>query len=100
MQTKIELDDCVVATSEQVSVDLADEVVILNVRHGEYYGLNAVGARIWALIQQPSTVQAVRDALLEEYPDAGEERCTRDMLALLDQLAEADLISILPPAKG
>jgi hypothetical protein len=55
--------------------------------------LDAVGARIWELIQDPRTVNEIRDALLEEY-DVEMERCERDLLAFLDQLAAETLIEV------
>ena len=83
----------VVATKDQASADLAGEAVILNLESGVYYGLDAVGARIWNLIQEPRTVNEIRDALLEEY-EVEPDRCERDIVALLEQLADAGLIEI------
>lgn len=83
----------VVATQEQVSSDLAGEAVILNLKNGMYYGLDAVGARIWTLIQQPQSVAALRDTIVAEY-DVEAERCERDILTLLTNLAAAQLIEI------
>jgi hypothetical protein len=58
-----------------------------------YYGLDAVGARVWSLIQQPRTVQSVREALLSEY-DVEPDRCERDLLALLNQFLAEGLIEV------
>ena len=81
----------VVAAKEQVSCNLAEEAVILNLKAGVYYGLNPVGARIWNLIQEPRTVDEIRDAILEEY-DVDPDRCERDLLVLLRDLAAKELI--------
>ena len=75
-------DPVVVATRQQISCDLADEVAILNLESGVYDGLDAVGALIWNLIQQPRTMGALRDALLDEY-DVDPERCEGDLRAFL-----------------
>lgn len=83
----------VVAIKDQVSADLAGEAVILNLKSGVYYGLNEVGARIWELIQEPRTVAAIRDTLLEEY-EIDRDGCDRDLLALLQELATAELIEV------
>jgi coenzyme PQQ synthesis protein D (PqqD) len=83
----------VVVASEQVSCRLAEEAVILSLKAGVYYGLNPVGARIWELIQHPTTVTRVRDAIVGEY-DVGPERCEREVLALLGDLAARELIEI------
>ena len=83
----------VVAVKDQVSADLAGEAAILNLKSGVYYGLNAVGARIWQLIQEPMTVTTIRDTLLEEY-EVESDSCERDLLALLQDLAIAGLIEV------
>jgi hypothetical protein len=63
------------------------------VKSGIYYGLNPIGTRIWKLIQEPRTVPEVCDVLLEEY-EVEPERCQRDVLALLQELASKGLIEI------
>ena len=92
MKFSITLDSVVSPVQEQVSCELSDEVVILNMRNGEYFGLNPVGARIWELLQSQVSVQEILDRLLEEYPDVDRETCTEDLLGLLDDLAAAELI--------
>jgi hypothetical protein len=86
-------DSTVVAAKDQVSSDLGGEVAILDLKAGVYYGLDAVGARIWSLIQEPRTVNEIRDILLEEY-EVEPERCERDLLVLLQRLAEEGLIEV------
>ncbi len=83
----------VVAAEGQVSSDLGGEVVILDLEAGVYYGLDEVGARIWSLIQEPRSVDEVRDILLEEY-EVEPERCQHDLIALLQRLAEEGLVKV------
>jgi hypothetical protein len=82
-----------VAVKDQVSSDLGGEVAILDLKAGVYYGLDAVGARIWSLIQEPRTVNEIRDILLEEY-EVEPERCERDLLVLLQRLADEGIIEV------
>jgi len=83
----------VVAAEGQVSSDLGGEVAILELEAGVYYGLDEVGARIWSLIQEPRSVDEVRDILLEEY-EVEPERCQHDLIALLQRLAEEGLVKV------
>ena len=83
----------VVAAEGQVACDLAGEAAILDIQSGMYYGLNAVGARIWQLIQEPRSVNEVLDTVLGEY-DVEPDRCERDLLALLQELAAKGLIEV------
>ncbi|AOY82355.1 PqqD family peptide modification chaperone [Moorena producens JHB] len=83
----------VVATQEQLSSDLGGEAIILDMKSGVYYGLNTVGSSIWNLIQEPKTVDEIRDALLAEY-EVEPEKCDRDLLALLQEFAAVGLIEV------
>jgi len=81
------------ARQEQVSCDLGDEAVVLNLEDGAYYGLNEVAARVWKLVQEPRTVVEIRDSLLEVY-EVNIDSCTQDLLILIAQLQEWKLIEI------
>jgi hypothetical protein len=81
----------VVATKDQVSSDLGSDVAILHLKAGTYYGLDAVGARVWRLLQEPRTVEEIRDVLVSEY-EVEPDRCGRDLIALLHGLADEGLI--------
>ena len=80
-------------TKEQVYSQIDGESVILNLKSGEYYGLNSVGARIWELIQEPKAVNEAQNLILAEY-EVELEQCQNDLVALLQELAEAKLIDI------
>jgi len=89
----VSLDSIVVAAPDQVSSELGGEVVILNLKAGVYHGLDATGARIWELIQEPRTLGEVRDTLLSEY-DVEPDRCERDLLELIASMAAAGLVDV------
>jgi hypothetical protein len=83
----------IVAAKDQVSSDLGDEIAILHLNAGVYYGLDGVGARIWDLIQEPRTVEEVRDVLVSEY-EVEPDRCESDLITLLQRLADEGLIEV------
>ena len=80
-------------TQSQISSELADEAVILNLDSGIYYGLNEGGARIWELIQQPRSFGELHEALLKEY-DVPAEVCKQDLTKILLDLKSANLIEV------
>ena|SRR6187200_2344850 len=84
-------DSRVVASDEQVSTSLGAETVILGMGDGVYYGLDAVGARVWAMLSTPHRVSELVHAVTGEF-DVTPEQCERDVLALLDDLSERRLI--------
>jgi len=83
----------VLAAGDLLASAFGAELVILSLKDGVYYGLEDVGARIWGLLQHPITVSAIRDALVAEY-DVEPERCGRDLVALLQDLAARGLIEV------
>lgn len=83
----------VVTVQEQVSCNLGDEVVVLQLRDGHYFGLNPVGASVWKLVQTPRTIGEIHRALLEEYAVEAEQ-CERDLLQLLQKMSAAGLVQI------
>ena len=78
---------------EQISSELGDESIILNLKSGMYHGLNEIGARIWHIIQQPKAVKDVKAILLEEY-EVDIQECDRDLKGLLKELIEAGLVDV------
>ncbi len=67
--------------TEQVGEDL----VMMNPRSGAYIGLNAVGARVWALIDPPSDIGAICDALAVEF-ETTPEACRPEVEAFVAKL--------------
>lgn len=83
----------VVVASDPISSDLGDEVAILNFKAGMYYGLDEVGARVWSLIQEPKTVEEIREVLVNEY-EVEPDLCEHDLISLLQRLADEELVEI------
>jgi hypothetical protein len=83
----------VCAVKDQVTCQLSDEAVILQLQYGVYFGLDSVGASIWRLIQTPKTITEVRDAIVEEY-EVTPEQCEADLQALLAGMKEQRLVTV------
>ncbi|MEM5769790.1 MAG: lasso peptide biosynthesis PqqD family chaperone [Bacillota bacterium] len=90
---EIGVDTVVVQNPGLVAADMDGEKVMLNIEKGKYYGLDAIGSRIWELIEQPHTVQEVVEALLKEY-DVEEATCRQDVLEYLNTLHEQGLVEL------
>ncbi|HEV8384289.1 MAG TPA: PqqD family peptide modification chaperone [Candidatus Acidoferrales bacterium] len=83
----------IVARKGHLATDLGNETVIFNTQYEKYYGLNDVGTRVWALIQQPRTVGEIVKIVTQEY-DVEPARFERDLTKLLQDLESAKLIEI------
>lgn len=82
-----------VAAPEQVSCDLPDAAVILQLGSGLYYELEHVARRIWSLVQTPIAVTRLRDTLVAEYA-VDPARLEADLRTFLAALAAESLIEV------
>ena len=76
---------------------VGDEIVLLDLDSGTYFGLDSVGSRVWDLITGNVTIGEAIDAMLEEY-EVEREVLERDVLQLMNELEEKKLISVSPRA--
>ena len=83
----------VTVNKDYVYCNVEDEMVLLGMEDGIYYGLNSVGAFIWEQIKEPKTIDEVRDAILAEY-DVEKGECEKDLMILLQELAEKGLVVV------
>lgn len=95
----IRLDDTVCASKSQVSNRLGDEVAILELDKGVYFGLNPNGARVWEMLQAETMVQSLLDAVVAEY-DVDAETARADLVELLEKLREQGLIEVRRGSAG
>lgn len=86
-------DSKVVATARVVGADVGEEVILLHLQSGLYFGLESVSARIWKLLETHTTVGEIERLLLEEY-DIEPERCHEDVMRLLSDLVDAGLVEV------
>ena len=83
----------VVAAQENRYSNLDKEVVILDLKSEEYYGLNHVGATIWKSLQEPKAVSEIRELILNKYA-VELEQCDRDIKVFLEKLESQRLIEV------
>jgi hypothetical protein len=93
MSSDFSNDAILVATKQQVSCDLGEEAAVLNMKNSVYYGLDPVGARIWRLLQQPTSLSAIRDVIVQEY-DVAPQQAESDLRALLEKLLREGLVEL------
>jgi hypothetical protein len=80
------------ASESVVCSDVGDGAVLLDTATEIYFGLNSVGARIWALLPEAESLDALCERLLELYPDAPAGELRTDVEELLNELAQHGLL--------
>ena len=72
---------------------LKDEAVLLNLKTGKYYGLDAVGSRLWQLLIEHGSLAAAYQTLLAEY-SVTPEQLEQDLIRIVDDMARVQLVTI------
>jgi len=88
---RISLDSQLRCAPDVLSRNLDGETVLLDLETGTYFGLDAVGTRIWELIAQNQPPPAILKVILDEY-DVDEQRARTDLLEPLGALVAKGLI--------
>jgi len=73
--------------------ELQGEAVLLNLDSGTYFGLDAVGTRMWQLILEHERLAEVVQSVVAEY-EVAEENCSADLLALVRKLETQGLVTV------
>ena len=84
-------DSCVVPASVMAR-EVGDELVILDVTSGTYFGLDPVGARIWQLLSAGLRLTDAVDVLIGEY-EVERSQLESDLVALAGKLLDQGLLA-------
>ena len=76
--------------------DVSGETVLLDMDSEQYFGLDEVGTRIWAMLNEGRAAGQIVDMLLEEY-EVERVSLEADVNELLTSLLEAGLIEKADP---
>jgi len=87
----MKLFDAVSIPPQVMARTVGDETVILDLASGTYFGLDPIGARIWALMGERKTLAEICAMMLEEY-EVEREQLETDVLRLSGELVERGLV--------
>lgn len=91
---EISLNTIIVRKNDLPTADIDGEIGMMHIEKGQYYSLDAVGTRIWDLLEKPQAIKDVIPTLQEEY-EVDDETCQAHVLELIGELYRADLVSIV-----
>ncbi len=74
-----------------VQSKMGEEVVMLDMDSGFYFGLNSVASVIWGLMVNETSFEALIDQLMAQF-EVERSLCEADTKELLDQLLEKNII--------
>jgi hypothetical protein len=83
----------VVRSAGPLAAHIDDEVVMLDLRQGSYFGLDRAGSAIWDLLETPRPVGEVCAALVRRF-DVTPEVCEADVVRFVEELRAAGLVDV------
>ena len=71
---------------------IGEEVVMMDIDSGFYFGMNGVGSKIWYYLSSPITLDdLIRNLMIDFKVD--EQTCKADTIEFLESLLEKNIIS-------
>jgi hypothetical protein len=80
-----------IQNKEIIQSKIDDEVVMLDVESGFYFGLNSVGSVIWGHLADWISIDELTQRLMTQF-DIDQETCRTDTETFLEQLLEKKII--------
>ncbi len=91
--TKVTLSDAVRPGANVLFRELEGEGILLSLESGKYFGLDAVGTRIWQLLGAGPSLTGVCETLAAEF-DVERATIEADLLALVAELSSHGLVLV------
>ena len=73
---------------------IGDEVVMMDIDSGFYFGMNGVGSVIWQYLSTPISLEELVSNLMEEFK-VDKQTCESDTMEFLDNLLEKKIIRLV-----
>lgn len=83
-----------IQSKQVVQSKIDDEVVMMDIESGFYFGLNSVASIIWELLKDGKTVDELADYLITEY-DVSREKCLEETDILIKKMLDLKVIRCL-----
>ncbi len=83
-----------IQNAEIIQSKIGEEVVMLDMESGFYFGLNSVASIIWGMMEKGISFKDLCDQLTEQF-DVERALCESDTQELIDQLLEKKIIRII-----
>src|SRR4051812_16948346 len=77
--------------TEIIGAGAGEELVMVSIENGHYYGLSKIAKEIWQMIEQPLKVSDLVASLVAKY-EVDADSCEKDTLKFLEQLEAENLL--------
>ncbi len=87
----IELKSIVRRVEDHISAEVDNELVVLSVEQGKYFGFDDIAQSIWAQLKEPMSVDSLCKDLASQF-EGSPATIEADVIGLLNELCSVGLI--------
>ncbi len=73
--------------------DFDDGLMMMDIDSGNYFDVDSVGGRIWALLESPVTLDTICESLIAEYA-VDVDVCRSETIGFIEELAGKGLVTL------
>lgn len=89
----ITLNSRVVRSEDFITSTVDNDLVMMSLEKGTYYGLDSIGSHVWENIAEPITVHDLCQKLTNQF-EVQPTQCQTDVLAFLNELQKENMIHV------
>ncbi len=93
MQT-IQIENKIVRSENFITATVDNDIVMMSLEKGAYFGLDDIGSTIWEQIGEPKRVSTICTHLISQF-EVDQSQCEADVLAFLNDLAAEGMVQIV-----
>ena len=87
--------DKLIRNSNLMASAIDDELVMMDMEKGNYFGLNAVGAHIWALLETPHSRGDIVSSVKNDFDAPDLSALEKDVLEFIQTMIDNKLIDVV-----
>lgn len=77
-----------------IAASIDDDLVMMSVDQGEYYGITGVGSQVWEMLAEPISVENITRYICAKYA-VDKTSCQTDIQSFVEELLQLGLASIV-----
>jgi hypothetical protein len=90
---QLNIDSKIKLSNNQVASQIDDDLLVLDMKSGDYFKIQETGVVIWKLLEDETTVTDIVDHLMQEYA-ISQEQCIDETMKFLTDLMNIGYIEI------
>lgn len=87
--------DKLIRNSNLMASAIDDELVMMDMEQGNYFGLNAVGAHIWAVLETPQSREDIVSSVKNDFDAPDQSALEKEVLEFIQTMIDNKLIDVV-----